>query len=111
MLRTNFDYYKKGERVYTTLGRVTDYPVGIRSKVTLENPRGETLLTLPLDLKDLKEEDGCVAVPDRAAARSVEFDLPEKFSSGDKLAVRMQFCRKPFPEMPDSVLSNLLLIR
>jgi uncharacterized protein YcbK (DUF882 family) len=108
MLRTNFDYYKKGERIYTTLGRITDYPVGIRPKVTLENAKGKTLETLTLDLKDLKETNGCVMLPDRASARSLEFDLPEKPDAEGKFAVRMEFCEKAFPEMPDSILSNTI---
>jgi uncharacterized protein YcbK (DUF882 family) len=111
MLRTNFDYYKKGERIYTTLGRITDYPIGIKPNVTLENSKGTTLETLPIDRKDLKEKNGCVGIPNRAAARSIEFDLPEKFKSDDKIAVRMEFCEKAFPEMPDSILSNVLSVR
>ena len=111
MLRTNFDYYKMGERIYTTLGRITDYPIGIKPKVTLENSKGKTLETLPIDLKDLKETNGCVTVPNRAAARSVEFDLPEKFKMDDKIAVRMEFCEKPAPEMPDSILSNVISVK
>lgn len=111
MMRTNFDYYKKGERIYTTLGRITDYPIGIKRTVTLENDKGKTLATLAIDLKDLKESNGCVMVPNRASARSIEFDLLEDLKTDDRIAVRMEFCQKTFPEMPDSILSNTLTVR
>jgi len=106
ILATNFDRYKPGERIYTTLARVTDYPVGIKPKVRVETEKGEEIASLDIDLKDLKEEKGCVRIPNRAAGRSLEFDLPEKLRSDEKLGVRMEFCEKAFPEMPDSILSN-----
>lgn len=111
MLRTNFDYYKKGERVYATLGRITDYPIGIKPKVVLENAKGKPLATVAIDLKDLKENNGCVAIPNRASARSIEFDLPENFESDGKIAVRVEICEKEFSEMPDSILSNVMEVR
>ena len=107
LLRTNFDYYQPGERIYMTLGRITDYPVGIRPKVILVTPAGKEVAALPLDLegKGLKKSD-CVPIPDRSWARSIEFDLPEKIDSREKIQVRMEFCEKPFPEMPDRIESN-----
>jgi uncharacterized protein YcbK (DUF882 family) len=111
LLRTNFDYYDKGEVVYATLGRITDYPIGIKPKIRLEDRKGKEVASAELDLKGAKPENGCVILPDRTVARSLKFDLPEGTPIGEKLAVRMDFCQKPFPEMPDSTLSNSILIR
>ncbi|HSA59314.1 MAG TPA: DUF882 domain-containing protein [bacterium] len=109
--RTNFDYYRPAERVYMTFVRISDYPIGIRPKVKLETEKGKDVATLDIDRKDLKEENGCLMIPNRASARSVEFDLPEKIKADGKMAVRIDFCEKPFPEMPDSILSNTWIVR
>lgn len=111
LLRTNFDYYNRGERVYMTLGRITDYPVGIRPKVSLVTSSGKETVSLPLDLegKGFKKSD-CVPIPDRPSARSLEFDLSEKIDSKEKLQVRVEFCEKPFAEMPDQTVSNPIVI-
>jgi uncharacterized protein YcbK (DUF882 family) len=107
----NFDYYQPGERVYLTLGRISDYPIGIRPSVKIETEKGKETATAAIDKKDLREKNGCLMIPDRASGRSVEFDLPEKVKTDGKLAVRIDYCEKPFSEMPDSILSNVLIVR
>lgn len=111
LLRTNFDYYNPGERVTMTLGRITDYPVGIRPKVILLTEAGKEIASVPIDLKDLKQNKDCVTIPDRRSARSIEFDLPEKVDSRERLVVWTEFCEKPFPEMLDRADSNVIEIR
>ena len=111
LLRTNFDYYEPGERVYMTLGRITDYPVGIQPKVLLVTETGKEKASVPIDLKDMKQNKDCVTIPNRRAARSLEFDLPEKIDSRERLVVRMEFCEKPFPEMLERTDSNIIEIR
>jgi len=111
MLRTNFDVYRPGERVYTILGRITDYPVNVKPNVSIENSKGKSLATAAIDVKDLKQANGCLILPSRAAARSLEFDLPNGIKNEDKIAVRMELCDKEFPEMPDSVLSNVFAVK
>lgn len=114
LLSTNFDFYNPGERVAMTLGRITDYPIGIRPSVMLIQPGGKDLQPVLFDPKDLKpspNDKTCLLVPNRASARSIEFDLPEKFDPKDKIQVRLDFCQKPFEDMPDQASSNSFSIR
>lgn len=111
IVRTNFDYFEPKETVYMTFGRISDYPIGIRPEVRLETAKGKEVAKAAIDKKDLKEEKGCLILPNRASLRSVEFDLPEKVKADGRLAVRVDFCEKAFPEMPDSILSNPISVR
>ncbi len=111
LVKTNFDYYDPAERVYMTIGRITDYPVGIKPKVRLMSSDKKEIATVALDTKNLKSEKGCLMIPDWISGRSIEFDLPEKLGSKDKITVTVDYCEKPFPEMPDSGSSNAFTIR
>lgn len=117
LVSTNFDVYEAGEKVYMTLGRVTDYPFGIRPTVMLvhsNGPGGKEIRPIPVDTKDLipsPNDKTCLIVRDRAAARSIEFDLPKGFDTEDKIQVRIDFCEKPFEDMPDLAASNAFSIR
>lgn len=111
MLRTNFDVYQPGERVHTILGRITDYPINVKPNISIESSKGKSLATAAIDVKDLKQANGCLILPSRATARSLEFDLPNDIKNEDKIAVRLELCDKEFPEMPDSVLSNVFTVK
>jgi len=111
LLRTNFDYYDSGERVYMTLGRITDYPVGIRPKIRLVAQDNKELESVSLDSGHLKSGNDCLLIHDWKSGRSIKFDLPGKLGPKDKIQVSVDFCDKPFPEMPDSSLSNSITIR
>lgn len=92
LLRTEYDYYQSGEKVGLSISRVTDYPIGIRSK-------------------ELFPKEGCHTLPDRKSAKNLIWELPKDFKKGEKIQMKFKICNKDFPEMPDQIVSNPLVVR
>ncbi len=90
LLRTDQDIYLPGETVRLTLARITDYPIGVR----------------------VNSEKECRLITDRSGARSLTWKIPNDFTSKGqkKIEIEIEFCQKPFPEMPDSIESNPISI-
>jgi uncharacterized protein YcbK (DUF882 family) len=105
-LSTNFDRYQKGEKVRLSLSSVSDFPFGINRTVTLIREDLETAATARI----LTEGGECAMIDDRKAARMMYIALPTTLPAG-KYRIRMDFCHKPFPQMPSDTLSNVLEIQ
>lgn len=99
-LTTDFDFYHPGETVLFSFVQVTDYPFGLKEVVLIP----ESVSTKPILLFTAGE--GCQLIPDRGSAHNLLAPLPEISFKRGKL--KAFFCQKPFPEMPDEVLSNLI---
>jgi uncharacterized protein YcbK (DUF882 family) len=108
LLRTYLDIYRPGETVHLVLARITDYPIGIRPEMRLlegeKGEKGAEKATL------FPTKDPCVLIRDRAEAHALAWKVPNDFRHDRKLRLRIDFCKKPFPEMPDRIESNPILI-
>jgi uncharacterized protein YcbK (DUF882 family) len=104
MVRTDQDIYLPGERVELRLARITDYPVSLASGFSVVRD-GQTLEQLSFDSKT----EACLPVKD-PGKRTVTWTIPDGFHPKGKVQVRVHFCDKPFPEMPDHIESNPILI-
>lgn len=85
MVQTDKDIYRPGETVLMSFSRITDYPIGIR--------------------KDGK----CQILSTRSQAKNIPWPLPDP--SSKKQQIEINFCQKPFPEMPDTIKSNEFVIQ
>jgi uncharacterized protein YcbK (DUF882 family) len=106
LLRTEWDLYRSGEEVRMTLSRITDYPIGVR--------RDGQLIDAGRVVAAVRLENGrtdCISIPNRQAARSLVWKTPRGIALTEKSRVRISFCRRPFPEMPQEVESNAVSIR
>jgi uncharacterized protein YcbK (DUF882 family) len=106
LLRTDWDLYRPGEEVRMTLARITDYPIGVR--------RDGQLISAGRVVVGLRLENGrsdCVLIPNRSAARSLVWKIPQQMAPKEKSRVRISFCQRPFPEMPEGIDSNPVSIR
>ncbi|MGQ0568190.1 MAG: YcbK family protein [Armatimonadota bacterium] len=106
LLRTEWDLYRPGEEVRMTLGRITDYPIGVR--------RDGQLMHTGQEVVGVRLENGrtdCLLIPSRSAARSLVWKIPQRIAPKEKSRVRISFCQKPFPEMPEGVDSNPISIK
>jgi uncharacterized protein YcbK (DUF882 family) len=103
MVRTDKDIYRPGERIELRLGRITRYPLGLAAEVIVANA-DRVLETSVLDA-----QRGCrtVAAPSQ---RTASWTLPAGFRSSEKVQLRLHFCGKLYPEMPDQIDSNPVLI-
>jgi hypothetical protein len=106
LLRTEWDLYRPGEVVRMTLSRITDYPIGVR--------RDGQLIRAGQEVVSVRLEDSrtdCFLIPNRLAARSLAWKIPARIAPGEKVRIRISFCQRPFPEMPEGIDSNLIAVR
>jgi uncharacterized protein YcbK (DUF882 family) len=106
LVRTDWDTYQPGGPVRMVLGRVTDYPIDVRRDVQLVIDGREIT---PVRLENGRDE--CFSVSNRDTARALAWKVPPGIAAGDKFRVRMTFCQNPYPEMPESIESNVIAIR
>lgn len=103
-LSTDFDRYRTGETVRLSLVSISDFGFGVAGTARLvRDKEGEdTVRTVQLTGPG---DPGCIAVADRESARAIRFTLPELSGKG-RHRVRLDFCRRPFDDMPAKVVSN-----
>jgi uncharacterized protein YcbK (DUF882 family) len=104
MLRTDQDIYVLGETIELKLARITDYPIGFASRFAVVRD-GQTLAEFTFDGKN-----GECQVVREPEERTIKWTVPSGFHPGGKIQIRLYFCDKPFPEMPDQIDSNFILI-
>ena len=106
LLRTEWDLYRPGEEVRMTLSRITDYPIGVR--------RDGQLIHSGQEVVGVRLENGrtdCILIPNRLAAGSLAWKIPKRIAPKERPRIRISFCRKPFPGMPERIDSNPISIR
>ncbi len=103
-LSTDFDRYRAGEPVWLSLVSISDFGFGVSGTARLVRDReGEdTVRTVQLAASG---DPGCITVADRESARAIRLTLPELPGKG-RYRVRLDFCRRPFEDMPAKVVSN-----
>lgn len=105
LLRTEWDLYHPGEEVRMTLGRITDFPIGVRRDAQVIGTGRD-----PIGVR-LENGSACVLIPNRAAARSLVWKAPRGISPTERARIRITFCQRPAPEMPERIDSNPISIR
>ncbi|MDR7521040.1 MAG: DUF882 domain-containing protein [Armatimonadota bacterium] len=106
LLRTEWDLYRAGEQVRMALGRITDYPIGVRPAIQVTD-RGRVVAAARLE----HARTTCVIIPNRGAARSLVWTIPRGLTPLDRARVRLSFCHRPSPDMPEAIESNPISIR
>lgn len=106
LLRTEWDLYRPGEEVRMTLGRITDYPIGVRRDGQLIH-RGQEVVGVRLE----NGRTDCLLIPNRSDARSLTWKIPKRIAPKEKARIRISFCQRPFPEMPEGIDSNPIAIK
>jgi uncharacterized protein YcbK (DUF882 family) len=104
MVRTDQDIYLPGEKVELKLARVTAYPVGLAAGFSVLRD-GQAPQSFSFDGK------GAECLPVREAAeRAVTWTVPETPPWDARIRLRLRFCDSQFPEMPEEIESNEILI-
>ncbi len=106
LLRTEWDLYRPGEGVRMALSRITDYPIGVRRDGQLLQT-GQEVIGVRLE----NARTDCLVIPRRSAARSLVWKIPEGIAPKEKSRIRISFCQRPFPEMPEGIDSNPISVR
>jgi uncharacterized protein YcbK (DUF882 family) len=105
MARTEQDIYLPGETVELRLARITDYPIGVV-------PR----LIMMKDDKSVKEfiwdgKTGECAPVNEPEQRTFKWTIPADFQADGKVTIQLRLCDRAFPEMPEQIESNPILIQ
>jgi uncharacterized protein YcbK (DUF882 family) len=106
MVRSDQDIYLPGEQVELRLARITDYPVAVAARFTVLRD-GQPLAEFVVNGKAGEE---CLPVK-TPEDRTMQWTIPSGFQPEGKLQVRVRFCDREYPEMPEQIESNLILIQ
>ncbi|MDQ7842242.1 MAG: DUF882 domain-containing protein [Armatimonadota bacterium] len=106
LLRTEWDRYRPGEEVRLTLGRITDYPVGVRRDGQLVHAGG-AVAGVRLD----GVQTDCLLLRSPGAARALVWTIPKAVPPTTRARIRLSFCQRLFPEMPEATDSNPISVR
>jgi uncharacterized protein YcbK (DUF882 family) len=107
-LSTEYDRYRPGGRLRLSLSGLSTFGFGIRPTAVVESAETGEQAPLALGLPAPTGSD-CILLQDRKATRFLHATLPPTLPAG-RYRIGLQFCSKPFPQMPDAALSNAIEI-
>jgi uncharacterized protein YcbK (DUF882 family) len=104
-LSTEYDRYSTGEEARLILSSVSDYPFGVKKGLSFlkegsGGPGGAVV-------GEIRRGDECAQVRNRSDGKSLRVLLPNNLPTG-RYRVRIDFCNKPFPQMPSTITSNIV---
>ena len=103
-LSTDFDRYAPKAKVRLTLSGISTFGFGVKSMVHLYNT-ADTAKPIDQVRIDTADTSECLILNDRRASRFIYIAVPAGFPTG-RYRAKLDFCRKPFTQMPAEVLSN-----
>lgn len=106
-LSTDFDRYMANETVRLSFSLVSDFGYGVSRKVAIINNDNESKVAEALI--DNRGDDECIMINDRKSSRFLYIVLPDNLPSG-RYTVRVDFCKRPFLQMPEKTYSNVIEI-
>jgi len=106
-LSTDYDRYRPGDPVRLLFSSVSDFGFGISPAATLVmDPEGaKAVAIMQARLKHPSKNDRCLMIDDRQTSRFIHLNLPTRLLPG-KYRVKIDFCDRPFKEMPAKTVSN-----
>lgn len=103
-LSTDLDRYRAGGNVRLSLSSVSDFGFGIKRAVFfIDGSRGKS--TVATAVIKSPEDNSCIMIEDRKSSRFLYVSIPPSLEVG-RYRIRMDFCERPFGQMPMSAFSN-----
>jgi len=103
-LSTDYDRYRPGGTVRLAFSAVSDFGFGIGRTVTfVDDSEGDSAVA-KAEITHKGEAD-CIMIHNRDSARFIHVTLPPNMREG-RYRVRVDFCQRPFEQMPLSTVSN-----
>ena len=103
-LSTEFDRYRPNERIRLALSSLSDFDFGVHPVIQIFRADNAAAPVTGIRLNRSDEND-CLRIGDRKTARSLSALIPAYLPPG-RYAIKMQFCEKPFEQMPSEIVSN-----
>ena len=103
-LSTDFDRYRPKERARLAFSSISTFDFGVRPMVQIvrADEQQNPVATVRLDRAVATD---CLRIGDRKASRLLSTSLPANLPAG-RYKVKIDFCEKPFPQMPSEAFSN-----
>ena len=103
-LATDFDRYGGAEKIRLSLSGISTYGFGVRPTTYVYRPLDSEKPVAKMQIAAGTTTD-CIMIPDHQASRFLYASLPPALPSGRYL-IKVEFCQKPFAEMPVELVSN-----
>lgn len=103
-LSSDFDRYAHNEKIRLSLSGISTFGFGVKrtAQVSKATDPGKSVARIPLIATGQAD---CLLLKEHKASRFLYASLPPNLPAG-RYRVKLEFCEKPFPEMPDEALSN-----
>lgn len=108
-LSTEYDRYRAGETARLSFSSVSDFGFGVLRVVSFVDDAGGNGTALPSAIRTADDAE-CIPMHDRTATRFIYVDVPPGLAEG-RYRVKVDFCHRPFEQMPLQVLSNPIEIQ
>ncbi|MCX8030604.1 MAG: DUF882 domain-containing protein [Thermodesulfovibrionales bacterium] len=96
---SEYDRYIEGESIKLAFSSVSDFGFGIKKEIQILNSQNTYKILI-----ETSETSDCLFIKDRKSSKFT-FTIPQKIDKG-RYTIKVDFCNKPFDEMPDYVYSN-----
>lgn len=103
-LSTGYDRYAQGEELRLSLSGISTFDFGIRTTAKLHSSKDPVAVVALIPVQSPVRAD-CLRIDNRQASRSLSAQLPDSLPAG-RYRIELEFCQKPFPQMPDEAISN-----
>lgn len=103
-LATDFDRYGRGETIRLSLSGISTFGFGVKPTAQLHSSTdsAKPIARMPIHAKATAD---CIRIEDHKASRFLHTSLPQGLPAG-RYTVKMEFCQRPFAQMPTEVVSN-----
>lgn len=103
-LSTDFDRYRPGEELRLSLSGISVFDFGIAPVVKIYGVGEDGIEVANSTLKTTSLAE-CLSIDTRKETRLLSISLPGELPEG-RYRVQLDFCQKPFEQMPDEAVSN-----
>jgi len=103
-LSTEFDRYRPKEQIRLAFSGLSDFDFGVHPGIQIFRAGDAATPVTGIRLKHTDEDD-CLRLGDRKAARSLTASIPAFLPPG-RYTIKVEFCEKPFEQMPAEAMSN-----
>lgn len=100
-----YDRYVPTENLRLSLSGISIFGFGVRSTAELLQADNPAAAAIPIPLEPGIGEAPCILLDNRKATRFLSTTLPATLPAG-RYRVQLEFCQRPFPQMPDRVISR-----
>jgi len=103
-LATDFDRYSLNEKIRLSFSGISTFGFGVKPTVLVYNAADLAKPVGRVPIQAAGKAD-CISLKDHKASRFLYTTLPSALPAG-RYRVKLEFCEKPFVEMPDEAVSN-----